>query len=304
MEIKNELAVIVENSQLDKNQAQDLLSKFTTFFEQASQWETKAKEIVVSDETDVPKMLEAREARLALKKIRTEAENTRKALKERSLREGKAIDGIANVIKALVVPLEEHLEKQEKFVELAEDKRKKELAEKRILEISQYFTDPAQLAVYNFADMADDQFTALLKVSKEAFELKQKAEKEAQEEADRREKEKQDEDERIRKENAKLKEEADKRDEELRKERAEKDRLEREKREDEAKRKGEEARLAEIERQKSLAPDKEKISNIVFDLRSIKLPDVSSENAKMLLKEISMRFDDIEKFINDSLNNL
>jgi hypothetical protein len=39
-------------------------------------------------------------------------------LKEQALREGKAVDGIANVLKALIVPLEEHLDKQERFVEI------------------------------------------------------------------------------------------------------------------------------------------------------------------------------------------
>ena len=65
----------------------------------------------------------ARVGRLFLMKKRTAIETVRKELKEQALREGKAIDGIANVLKALIIPIEEYLKKQEDFVVLKEAAR-------------------------------------------------------------------------------------------------------------------------------------------------------------------------------------
>ena len=115
--MSNKLAIIAKKSGLDKTQSQTLLDHFSELFESAQGWEAKAKKIVVTDESQTDLMKEARVARLALKEVRVQAENARKELKEKSLREGRAIDGIANVIKALIVPLEQHLAQQEQFAE-------------------------------------------------------------------------------------------------------------------------------------------------------------------------------------------
>ena len=58
-------------------------------------------------------MQEARIARLALRDIRIQADKTRKALKEESLRYGKAVQGVYNVIEYLITPIEKHLEERE-----------------------------------------------------------------------------------------------------------------------------------------------------------------------------------------------
>ena len=47
----------------------------------------------------------------------------RKELKEESLRKGKAIDGVANIIKFLIEPVEKYLEDQEKFIEKLEQQK-------------------------------------------------------------------------------------------------------------------------------------------------------------------------------------
>ena len=120
MEEGNQLATIVNESGLDKSKADVLLQHFQDYFALASEWEQKAKVLVVTDESQVAEMKMAREGRLFLKGKRVAMEKTRKALKEQSLREGKAIDGIANVIKALIIPIEQHLDEQEHFVERRE----------------------------------------------------------------------------------------------------------------------------------------------------------------------------------------
>ena len=114
------LATIVSESGLEKSKADVLLANFSDYFKIAGEWERKAKVLVVTDETQVAEMNMAREGRLFLKEKRVSLEKVRKGLKEQSLREGKAIDGIANVIKALIVPIEQYLDDQEHFVEKQE----------------------------------------------------------------------------------------------------------------------------------------------------------------------------------------
>lgn len=118
----NELEVIVKESGLDKSKSDILLQNFKDYFEIAGDWEKKAKMLVVTDENQVAEMKMAREGRLFLREKRIAIENSRKNLKEQSLREGKAIDGIANVLKALIIPIEEYLDQQEHFVEIRKAK--------------------------------------------------------------------------------------------------------------------------------------------------------------------------------------
>lgn len=121
--MENQLSVIVKESGLDQTKATFILTKFQDYFEMAANWEAKAKTLVVTSETQTAEMQMAKTGRLFLRKKRIDIEEARKELKEQSLREGKAIDGIANVLKALIIPIEEYLEKQEKFAELKEAAR-------------------------------------------------------------------------------------------------------------------------------------------------------------------------------------
>ena len=121
--MSNQLVTIVKESGLEKTKADIILTKFQDYFKLADDWEKKAKQIIVKNETQEVEMKMARTGRLFLREKRIAIEETRKELKEQSLREGKAIDGIANVLKALIVPIEEYLEKQEKFIEIQEEKR-------------------------------------------------------------------------------------------------------------------------------------------------------------------------------------
>lgn len=121
MEQKNQLQVIVDESGLETTKAKVLLEKFRDYFDIAAEWETKAKTLVVTNEFQTAEMAMARTGRLFLRDKRLSVEKCRKELKEQSLREGKAIDGIANVLKSVIVPIEEYLEKQEKFVEIRAD---------------------------------------------------------------------------------------------------------------------------------------------------------------------------------------
>lgn len=146
MDTNNQLAVIVKDSGLEQTKSQYILDKFTNYFEIASDWEKKAKEIVVKDENDKAEMQMARVGRLFLRDKRIAIEKARVELKEQALREGKAIDGIANILKALIIPVEEYLEKQEKFVEIKEkaEAEAKRLAEEKRLEEERIAQEEAQ----------------------------------------------------------------------------------------------------------------------------------------------------------------
>ena len=177
--MSNELTVVVEQSGLEKSKTEVLLSRFGVFFDEAKQIAEQSKSIVVTSEDDIDGMTLARQNRLELKKVRVSVDKTRKELKEQSLREGRAIDGIANVIKALIVPVEQHLEKQEKFAEYKEAERLLKRENNRISKLSAYVDD---VSLYKLREMSDEAFEQLLKSSKLAFEAQKKAEQEAEKE--------------------------------------------------------------------------------------------------------------------------
>lgn len=140
--MENQLQVIVKESGLEATKAKYILEQFQGYFELASEWEIKAKAILVTKESQTAEMQSAREGRLFLRDRRIDVENARKRLKEQSLREGKAIDGIANVLKALIVPIEEYLEHQEKFVEIKEEAKR----EAKRLEIEARIAEEERIA--------------------------------------------------------------------------------------------------------------------------------------------------------------
>ena len=215
---ENALVVQINAAGLEPESRENLLTKFAPFFEQAEQWKLKAESLVVTDVSQVHEMKMAREARLALKGIRTNAEKTRKDIKAESLRVGRAIDGVYNVIEYLIVPIEKHLEAQEKFAENFEAERKAKLESERIESIAS--TDSGY--DYSFIDlknMPEDKFQELLSGIKLAHENRiAEAQKKEQEriEAERKEAEER---ENQRLENIRLKAEAEAREKEQAQER-------------------------------------------------------------------------------------
>jgi hypothetical protein len=131
----NQLVVIVQKSGLEPTKAQAILSQFSDYFAIAAEWERRAKEIVVTDASQVTDMKIAREGRLFLQKKRTALEAARKKLGDDALREKQTIDGIAKTLTGLIKPIETYLEQQEKFVEIqaaAEAERKRKEVEARM----------------------------------------------------------------------------------------------------------------------------------------------------------------------------
>jgi len=129
----NPLKEIVDKSGLVGSKAQAILDQFHDYFKIAAEWEERAKFIKVTDISQETDMKIARTGRLFLREKRIAIEKSRVKLKQEIVREGKAIDGIANVLKALIVPIEEYLGEQEKFAEIeAAKEAQRILAEKRV----------------------------------------------------------------------------------------------------------------------------------------------------------------------------
>lgn len=193
--MENNLSIIIQESGLEETKANFLLTNFQNYFQIADEWEKKAKSIVVLDETQKTEMEMARVGRLFLREKRIAIEKSRKQLKEQSLREGKAIDGIANVLKALIEPIEEYLDKQEHFVEIKrkedEDRQieeaRKKVEEDERLRIEAEKKEQERIRIENEklkleAEQREKERLAR-EVEIEAERKKAEAEKEAQEKA-------------------------------------------------------------------------------------------------------------------------
>ena len=93
-------------------------------------WEDASAAIVVSDESQIEQMAAARELRLSIRQTRIASENTRKALKEDALQEGKAIDGLGRAIRERLESMETHLLAQEEYAKRVAEERERVRREK------------------------------------------------------------------------------------------------------------------------------------------------------------------------------
>jgi len=169
--MNNKLEILITESGLEKTKAESLKTTFSDFFDIASEWERKANEIVVTNETHTEQMKLAREGRLFLKDKRVFIEKTRKNLKDSSLKEGRAIDEIAKYLTNLIEPIEKNLQDKEDFVKNLEQERKIKLSSQR-LELLKEFMEFVPMNL-DFGSMIDSEFEMLFNGAKLQFEQKQ-----------------------------------------------------------------------------------------------------------------------------------
>jgi hypothetical protein len=272
----NLVTIITETGlEINSTTSQLIKEKFEPFITEMEQWKEKAEGLIVVDAREKAKMRDAREARLALRAVRVEADKVRKALKEDSNRYNKAVQGIYNFIEGKITPLEEHLEQQEKFAEIQEKKEREALKEERLRLVSQYSND-AEL--FNLGELSQESFDSVYGTLKQAHETKIAAEIKAKEEA-----------------NAKAKLEA----KEKEAQKAEIERLKAElkvKQDAEDKAKAEAEKEQKLQEQKknaeSIANDKQKILMFATKLKEIQFPTLKRKdsetimyNAKILIEQ-------------------
>ncbi len=337
------LIQIAQEAELVDTKTQMLMNSFKDSFEEARELAKGAKDIVVTSEDQVEEMKKARTLRLSLKDVRVKVENTRKSLKEGLIREGKAIEGMANIVKALIVPVEEHLERQEKFAELLKETRKRETEKSRHDLLAKY-VENADIYSVHPDNLSEDSFRQMLETAKYAFEAKKEALR--NEEANRIAKEAAQaaEQERIRSENERLKKEAEEREKQfaaeraaqkekedkvaaetarIRAEMAEKARIELEASETKAKKEAEEKAnlLKEMEAKREaeakalkekedaekaarLAPDVEKLKILAKYIRELPLPAVKESSVDILVKRVERDLGSIALFIEKSIKSM
>lgn len=237
---QKEMLVVVQQTGLQADTAKNLQDSFAPLFRNARGILEKSRAITVTDASQKLEIKLARECRLALRSIRVEGDKTRKALKEDSLRRGKAIDGFYNILLHLTEAEEARLDEQEKFVERQEAARKAQLKLDREKALQPFGVDTAFMSL---GEMSDEAFAQLLDNSRIAHEAKQAELRRVEEERIRLENERLKEAARIREENERLRREAAEREEAATKER------ERIKAEIE---KENQRKIAEMERRKSL----------------------------------------------------
>ena len=317
---------VIESSGLEPETVAMLKSKFIPFLEQAREWKSRAEGLVVTDAGQTREMKMAREARLALREIRVNADKTRKALKADALAYGNAVQAVFNTIKLAIEPIEKHLLDQEQFLEIQAKKERERLDAERASELRPYAEFGGDLTFSDtpYGSMTPEGWEKYLQAAKDAKAAHEKAEAEriAREKAEAEERE------RLRKENERLQaeardreraaaEERRKMEEQARKEREEAarklaaERAERERLEAEArKREEEEARRKEAEeearRKAEAAPDKEKLLAYANELGTLPVPvsKMSTEEGKRAAEEIMHMVLELSYAIEDIANRL
>lgn len=203
----------IEKSNVSEETALTLQNSFEGFFIQAEKWSQQAKELEVTDATQLDKIKGARELRLKLKKYRVQVERKRKELKEDSLKKGRAIDQVAKIIKSTLQKTEEFLQLQEDFAKIQEEK----LHAERMLQLKEY-QEYVNIDYKNLGILPQEEFDNVLEETKAAYDyqveqLRLEEIRKAEEAKARAE-----EDKRIREENKRLREEARRAEEEALKE--------------------------------------------------------------------------------------
>lgn len=183
----NKLQLVIKETGVRPTQATALLNSFGDLFVQAHKLKTLSETIKVDNIDQVEEMEKARELRLQLVKIRTNASKTKTELKAGYLLGANAVQRIFNDIKKITKPAEEHLMKQEKFAERIREIEELNIEAKRKAELLKY-AEHIHVSLHP-SDLSIESFDGMIETYKFAFEAKKKAEEDAKKE--RIEKEKQ-----------------------------------------------------------------------------------------------------------------
>lgn len=208
--------MIVDNN-VDHRRGMAVLSDFAPLLRQAQEMIAESSTIVVTDPTQVSLMERAAEHRNAIRKVRTATEKVRVDLKSESLRTGKMIDGMANIVKGLCEQEEARLQEQADYARNIEKARMQAIAAERSAALQTLGCDPSAFQLDLMSEAAFEQLLAgqrLAKQQREEAARKAEEERIAKEQADREERE------RIKAENERLRREAQEREEKERTERA------------------------------------------------------------------------------------
>jgi len=305
----NDLTKTVKESNLPASKAEALEAAFMPFFEQAAKHCETAFTIKVTNIGQTAEMGRAKQVWTALKDNRIAKEKMRVRVKEDALKEGRAIDKIANFLDSVTVPMEKYLEDQWKYGERMQQAAQAEARQWREIEagdLIKYF--PAGI---DLGTIADEEFAKHLHLAGVQFKAIQDENARIENERIERERREAAEKEAMRVENERLKAEAAKVEAERTKEREaieriqreqaakweaernEKDRLLREAYEKEQAEKqrieADNRRKEEAEKAALSASDKVKIEAIIAEIKKVNIPEFAVKGSKQ--RVFSLIFD-------------
>lgn len=167
----------IELNQLGESRALKIKQTFEPMSKMLSEFEQSFNSIIkaYNKEDITPDLIsDAKRLRLDISKIRIQTEKTRKTEKEEYLRAGKAIDGVANILKWAVVEKENKLKDIEQHYERLEKLRLEKLQDERVKLLSEYNESAHMMAL---AEMDQDVFDAYYKSEKSRHLAEIEAEK-------------------------------------------------------------------------------------------------------------------------------
>jgi hypothetical protein len=172
---------------LEPGKAAAVRGAFEPMLACVEEWEREAAGLVVTDETQVPKMKRARLLRLEIRSKRVDLEKARKAMKAQVLLEGRVTDAAFHIFEGLAEPLEKRLLEQETFAERAAKGREDSLAMARA-EVLLALGVRREALPAGLGRLTEDVWGPILedaRIAKEAREQKARDEEAARVEAER-----------------------------------------------------------------------------------------------------------------------
>lgn len=173
------VALLEKNCEISKGTAVLLSTAFSEFYDQAQEWNKKAKEYLTNTElSQEEKSKECRKGRLALVKVRTGIDKKRKELNEGANLAISNHNKAAKLLTELVSPTEALLDAEEKKQENIEKEKREKIKQERLSQLEPLGVD---CTFFDLANMPEEAFSQLLENSKLAAEKRIEDEKKAAE---------------------------------------------------------------------------------------------------------------------------
>ena len=180
--MKNELIKVEfpEFKGIEKSKAQQIKDTFLPMSEMLSEFESAYNEIIKDKENgiDGPLTARAKRLRIDISKIRTSTGKLKDEQKKYLILEGKAIQGVHNILVHAVSEKEDRLKEIENHFENLENERLNKLQLERVEKLSKYIEDAQER---NLSIMEEDVWIPYLASKKQAFEDQKQAEIKAEE---------------------------------------------------------------------------------------------------------------------------
>lgn len=313
-----ELLAKIEEAKFSSREVSEILLDFQLSVSIAD-LAKQTRAIVVKDESQKDLMAQARSLRIQLKNERVRLEKARVEKKEPHLRRVQVIDGLSRIVKNWFETEESYLLQQESFAQIKEQERLDARAEDRLKQLLEYnHTD----LIPDLGRMPDESFNLILDGAKARFAEQLAQIKKNEEERIQREQEA----ENLRIENERLQREKDDADRRAREAEAEaqkqrdaaaaaenarlaeihrqKDEDERNERERIAAEQAEAKRIADEKALANAAPDREKLFLLADQLCEVELPTMSTWEGKALLESFIADREIITSMLRKSAENL